>query len=157
MDRAFWDQMASLENRMEAMFRSLGVWTPGRARTGLLPARPYALPMDVIARNGDVIYRFDVPGIDPTKDLSITAEGDELTIHGERHENTEVAEDRYYRVETFKGAFERHIPLPAGAVTDKITAEYSNGVLQIVVPNTAKPAAAKPRKIAVKTAASART
>ena len=42
MDSAFWDQMASLENRMEAMFRSLGLWTPGRGRIGMLPARPFA-------------------------------------------------------------------------------------------------------------------
>lgn len=67
MDRTFWDQMASLENRMEAMFRSFGLWTPGRSRIGLLPDRPYAPAMDVLAKNGDLVYRVDLPGINPAK------------------------------------------------------------------------------------------
>lgn len=152
MDRMFWDQMASLENRMEAMFRSFGLWTPGRGRLAMLPARPFAPAMDVLARNGDIVYRLDLPGVDPTKDVTVTAEGGELTIHGERHETETVEDEDYYRVETFKGTFERHLPLPEGAPPDKVTAQYVNGVLEIVVPSTSRPPAeTKPRKIMVKT------
>jgi HSP20 family protein len=151
MDRTFWDQMASLENRMESMFRSFGFWTPGRSRLGMLPGRPYAPAMDVVARNGDVVLRLDLPGIDPAKDLTVTAESGELTIHGERHETTEVKEEDYYRSETFKGTFERHVPLPEGTPQDKISAQYANGVLEIVVPGAPKPVAElKPKKIPVK-------
>lgn len=152
MDQTFWDQMTSLENRMESMFRSFGLWTPGRGATGLLPPRPFAPPMDVVARNGDLVYRIDVPGVDPAKDLTVTAEGNTLTVHGERHAREEAEEGDYYRVETFQGAFERHVPLPAGTPADKITAQYTDGVLEIVVPGAPKPVAAKPRKIGVKTA-----
>jgi HSP20 family protein len=158
MDQTFWDQMASIENRMEAMFRSFGLWTPGRSAVGLLPARPFAPPMDVIAKNGDVVYRLDLPGLDPAKDLMVTTEGGDLTVHGERHETTQVKEDQFFRVETFKGTFERHIPLPEGAPLDKIGATYLNGVLEIVVPNGPKPpAAVKPMKIPVKAAVPAKS
>ena len=157
MDQTFWDQMAAVENRMEAALRSFGLWTPGRARIGVLPARPYAPAMDVISRNGDVVYRLDLPGIDPTTDLTITAERDVLTVHGERKETAEVKEEDYYRVETFKGTFERQFPLPEGAAQDKITAQYTDGVLEIVVPAAPKPAGVKPRKIAVKAPAAARS
>ncbi len=158
MDRTFWDQMTSLENRMEAMFRSFGLWTPGRGRVGVLAARPFAPAMDVVARNGDVLIKLDLPGIDPAKDLTVTAEPGELTIHGERHETAEVKEEEYYRSETFKGTFERHIPLPEGTPQDKITAQYANGVLEIVVPGAPKPPAElKPKKIAVKTAVPAKS
>jgi HSP20 family protein len=157
MDRTFWDQMASLENRMEAMFRSFGLWTPGRSTLGLLPERPFAPAMDVFAKNGDLVYRLDLPGIDPARDLTVTAEGDGLTIHGERRETSEVEQGGYYRVETFKGTFERHVPLPAGAHPDKITARYTDGVLEIVVPNAPKQhAEVKPKKIPVKTPLPAR-
>src|SRR5690242_17501975 len=101
MDRTFWDQMASLENRTEALFRSFGLWTPGRGGVGLLPPRPFAPAMDVVARNGDLVYRLDLPGIDPAKDLTITAEGDTLAIRGERHDREAVDEGDYFRVETF--------------------------------------------------------
>jgi HSP20 family protein len=157
MDRTFWDQLASLENRMEAMFRSFGLWTPGRSGPGLLPVRPFAPAMDVIAKNGDLVYRLDLPGIDPARDLTVTAEGDALTVHGERRETPEVEQGDYYRVETFKGTFERHVPLPAGTHPDRITAQYTDGVLEIVVPSAPKPQAeAKPKKIPVRTLVPAR-
>jgi HSP20 family protein len=151
MDRTFWDEMASLENRMEAMFRSFGLWTPGRNRIGMLPARPFAPAMDVVGKNGDIVIRLDLPGIDPAKDLTVTAEGGELTIHGERQETSEVKEEEYYRAETFKGTFERHIPLPEGAPPEKISAQYVDGVLEIFVPGAPKPTLeTKPKKIPVK-------
>jgi len=157
MNSAFWDQMASPENRMEAMFRSFGFWTPGRSRMGMLPARPFAPAMDVVARNGDIVIRLDLPGIDPAKDLTVTADSGELTIHGERKEISEVKEGQYYRSETFKGTFERHVRLPEGTLPDKIAAQYVNGVLEIVFPGAPKPAPeAKPKKIPVKTAVPAK-
>jgi HSP20 family protein len=158
MDRTFWDQMASLENRMEALFRSFGLWTPGRGGPGLLSERPFVPAMDVVAKNGDLLYLFDLPGIDPIKDLTLTAEGDTLTVHGERHWKDEVDQGDYYRAETFRGTFERHVPLPAGTHANEISARYADGVLEIVVPNAPKPAPeVKPKKIPVKTAVLART
>jgi HSP20 family protein len=156
MNRTFWDQMASMENRMEAMFRSFGLWTPGRGGLAVLPARPFAPAMDVLARNGDTVIRLDVPGVDPAKDLTVTVADDELTIHGERHETEEVEEKDYFRAETFQGVFERHVPLPEGTPAEKITAQYHNGVLEIVLPHAPKPVETKPKKIAVKTPVAAK-
>lgn len=151
MDRTFWDQMTSLENRMETMFRSFGLWTPSRTGTGPLSERPFAPAMDVVAKNGDVVYRVDLPGIEPAKDLTVSALPGELVIHGTRHETEEVKEEDFYRIETFKGTFERHVPLPEGTALDKITAQYANGVLEVVVPKASKPVEPKARKITVKT------
>ncbi len=123
MNRTFWDQMASMENRMEALARSFGLWTPGRGHLGMLPARPFAPAMDVLARNGDIVIRLDLPGVDPAKDLTVTVADDELTIHGERHETEKVEDKDYFRAETFQGVFERHVPLPEGTRVDKIDAQ----------------------------------
>lgn len=152
MDMTFWDQTASLENRIEAIFRSFGLWTPGRSRMGMLPARPFAPAMDVVAKNGSVVIRLDLPGIDPAKDLTVTADAGELIISGERHETTEVKEESYYRSETFKGEFRRRVPLPEGTPADKISAQYANGVLEIVIPAPPKPPEAKPKTIPIKMA-----
>ena len=123
----------------------------------MLPARPFAPAMDVFTRNGSVVFRIDVPGIDAAKDLTVTVGGGELTIHGERHETADPKDQHYYRVEAFKGTFERHVPLPAGTQPDKITARYTDGVLEIVVPSAPKPhAEAKPKKIPVRTLVPAR-
>lgn len=134
MERAFWDRMASLENTVEATARSLGVPEPRRMALPMLPVPPFAPAMDLMASDGDLVIRIDVPGVNPSKGLSVTAVDGVLIVSGERREPTEVKERTYFRRETFKGAFERHVPIPVGVALDRITAGYADGVLEVVVP-----------------------
>ena len=80
----------------------------------------------------------DLPGVDP-KDVSVQAEGNVLTISGERKSEDTSAEYR----ETFYSKFERALTLPQGVETDKIAAHYQNGVLQVRVPLPAQLAGRK--------------
>ncbi|MBX9580998.1 MAG: Hsp20/alpha crystallin family protein [Gemmataceae bacterium] len=88
----------------------------------------------------------DLPGIDPAK-LDITvAEGNHLTVGGERAV-PEVAGAVWVRQERPAGKFARSVGLPALVDADKVEAKYENGVLRLTLP---KHEAAKPRKIQVK-------
>jgi HSP20 family protein len=73
--------------------------------------------------------RADLPGVDP-KAVDISVEGDVLTIRGERKA---VHEEASYR-EVSYGRFERRIRVPDGTDAEKISAKYTNGVLEITVP-----------------------
>ena len=73
-----------------------------------------------------------------------------LCIRGERHAGT-PGEGGYYRREWRYGAFERGIPLPAGATGEGITARYDDGVLEVVLPEAAPRTV--PRQIPVSVAA----
>ena len=73
--------------------------------------------------------RADLPGVDP-KAVDISVEDDVLTIRGERkaeHESPAYREVSY-------GRFERRIRVPDGTEADKVTAKFTNGVLEIAVP-----------------------
>jgi len=73
--------------------------------------------------------RADLPGLDP-KAVDISVEDDVLTIRGERkaeHESPAYREVSY-------GRFERRIRVPDGTEADKVTAKFTNGVLEIIVP-----------------------
>jgi HSP20 family protein len=85
--------------------------------------------METYRKDHEYVVRVDLPGINP-KDVQVQAEGNLLTITGERkvHE-----EGPAYR-ETFYGDFERQIALPQGVEADKISAHYEHGVLEIRVP-----------------------
>ena len=61
---------------------------------------------------------------------------DMLTIQGERKQCTKEERDGYCYNECNYGSFYRTIPLPAGAETSKATAQFHNGVLEIVMPTT---------------------
>jgi HSP20 family protein len=80
------------------------------------------LPLDVVRRDGDVVLRFDVPGIDPEPDKFVV------------------------RARTM-GTFTRRVSLSKSLNADAIEAAYSNGVLEVRIPVLEQD---KPRKVEVR-------
>lgn len=93
---------------------------------------------DVFARNGDLVVRAELPGIDPAKDVTVNIEDGDLMIRGERTQREDVKEEAYYRMEASYGAFERHVWLPQGITEKDVEAEYKDGVLEVVVHGASK-------------------
>lgn len=91
------------------------------------------------------VCRVTLPGVEP-KDLQVNAQGNFLTIHGERKFTRGMKEVEFTEREVVYGVFERTITLPEGVIVEKLTAEYVNGVLEITAPIAA---AALPRKIEI--------
>ena len=85
--------------------------------------------LETYRKDNDYVIRLDVPGVDP-KDVQIHAEGNVLSISGERR-TEEKGHD--YR-ETSYGKFQRSLTLPQGVETDKIAAHCEHGILEIRVP-----------------------
>jgi HSP20 family protein len=92
--------------------------------------------------------RVSLPGIDP-KEVQIQAQGNTLTISGERRVTNKGKDVNYSHNEIWYGSFERTLPLPEGVNADKINAEYHDGLLEITAPVAAS---ALPRRIEIKTA-----
>jgi HSP20 family protein len=97
----------------------------------------WAPHVETFVKDDALHVRADLPGVDP-KDVDITAEDDLLTLRGERKAEHQEAS---YREITY-GRFERRIRMPEGTDPEKISAKYTNGVLEITVPLT-KPVARK--------------
>ncbi len=93
------------------------------------------------------VCRVALPGIEP-KDVQIQAQGNLLTIRGERKVTHRVKEAELFEGEITYGVFERTLTLPEGVNVEKLMAEFVNGVLEITAPVAA---AALPRKIEIKT------
>ena len=137
----FWDEIAAIERRMDDVVRGfLGT----RARLAS-PAfaqfaqRPFVPRMDVLGRDDDFVVKFELPGIDPEKDVTVQVREGMLVIAGERRHETEVKEEAYYRMEASYGAFERQIAIPEGIDESRISATYADGVLEVIVPKGAVP------------------
>jgi HSP20 family protein len=95
------------------------------------------------------VCQIALPGVDP-KDVNIQVQGKVLRVSGERKTANENKGADYYQREIVYGSFERSIALPEGVESDKLTAEYRNGVLEISAPISA---AALPRRIEIKSSA----
>jgi len=131
------EELVELDRPFAEFFRTLaGPW-PFRPLMALTPGNHFIPTADVYARNGDMVVRLDLPGVDP-KDIKVKFEEGELTVTGERKADKEIKEEGYYRKETAYGIFERHMTLPKGIRESEIKAEYDNGVLEISVPKTPK-------------------
>jgi HSP20 family protein len=86
-------------------------------------------------------------GVDP-KDIQLHVQVNNLTVTGEQKASEEKKDANYQYREFSYGRFERTITLPEGVDTEKLTAEFKNGVLEITAPLSAN---ALPRKIEIKT------
>jgi HSP20 family protein len=102
------------------------------------------LALDVYGTENEFVVEAAVPGASPD-DVSITVEGETLTISGEIPERLENVE--YIYGERFHGKFLRTLRLNAPIDVDRIEATFENGVLTLVLP---KMEAAKPKQIAIK-------
>ena len=92
------------------------------------------------------VCKVTLPGVE-LKDVEVHAQNNLLIIRGERKVTREKKEVEYYQTEITYGVFERTLPLPEGVLAEKLTAEYTNGVLEITAPVAAM---ALPRKIEIK-------
>ncbi len=101
--------------------------------------------VDVHEDENHYIIKADMPGVDK-KDIVIDVKNSVLTLKGERHADEKVDKGNVYFRERVHGQFERAFKLPDHVDTDKITADYKDGVLKIEIP---KPEAIKPKQITV--------
>jgi HSP20 family protein len=103
-----------------------------RRETGLVPAE-WSPQVDIFETNGQIMVRVDLPGLSK-EDVKVEVADDVLRIHGERR--TEKKEERtgYYLNERSFGSFYRSIPLPEGVDTNKASASFRNGVLEVTMP-----------------------
>jgi len=100
-----------------------------------------------IAENQEAVeVRAELPGM-KREDIDISVLGNILSITGEKKESTEDKQKDFYHAERRYGTFRRDITLPTGVEPDKISANYSNGILTVTVPKSEQ---AKPRRIEVK-------
>lgn len=134
----------------DQMFNRFLTGSPGQSDQGRHESRMLSFAPAVesyVDRDGKkFVVRAVLPDMDP-KDVNIQVQGNELCISGERKINDERKEANFVQSEMMYGYFERDISLPDGIDTNKMNAEYQNGVLEITAPVSA---AALPKRIEVK-------
>lgn len=129
-----WDPFAEMDD----VFSRLPALS--EAQKGFVPA------MDIYQTDKAVMVETPLAGVRP-EDVNISVEKGVLTVSGESKKEHEVDEKNYYRKEIRSGSFFRQVALPAPVVEDKVSAEFSEGVLKITCP---KAAPTQTKKIAVK-------
>jgi HSP20 family protein len=133
--------LTALDRDFDRMMRhAFGTNGPSGSFSGGLGT---ALAMDTLRREGEVVLRFDVPGVDPER-IDVTVDHGVLTVTATREETGEdtepVVRERYF------GKVTRSVRLSDNLDTEAIEADNVNGVLEIRIPVREE---AKPRKITI--------
>jgi HSP20 family protein len=129
--------------------RVIGGWPTSESR-GMASSGVFSPAVESFVDKNTRMYhlRIALPGIDP-KDVQIHAQGNTLAIRGERKWQRSEKDVEVHYEELYYGMFDRTLTMPEGVETDKLTAEYHNGVLELSAPVAAN---ALPRRIEVRTA-----
>ncbi len=138
-----WRDIFTLEQEMSDLtnrFFGSGWFTPLVRGTN---GHTWTPAVDVFSRDGNLVIRAELPGIDPEKDVDITMQDGVLYIRGERRHEERTERDNYYRYESSYGSFQRAVPLPEDVKEDEIQASYQNGILEVVVPKAGELTSAK--------------
>jgi HSP20 family protein len=105
-------------------------------------ARPAAMPIDAYRKGDEFVALFDLPGLDGDS-INLTVEHNVLTVHAERHRPD--ADDVELLIgERPHGAFSRQLFLAETLDTERIAADYTDGVLHVRIPVKEQ---AKPRRV----------
>jgi HSP20 family protein len=139
-----WDparELDSLQSEFNRLFDSF-LGNSGRAD---LRARRWVPAMDLVETDDHLVLKADLPGM-TKEDVDIEVKDNVLTVSGERKAEQEDKTDGYYRIERAFGSFSRSLTLPQGIDADAISADFTDGVLEVRIP---KPEQRKPHRVAI--------
>jgi len=130
-----WRQMSrALDNAFNDMTRD---WNTVSKRSNQ-PRGVWRPRMDVYDGGNDIVAKLELPGINK-EDVHIDLRPDgSLAVTGESKNEHEEHKGSIFVQERKFGRFQRLIGLPPDADTEKVTATYSNGVLEIHIQKKAE-------------------
>lgn len=119
-----------LQQEMEEVFRAL---LPARPRFPSQHPTAWRPPIEVFETESSLVILAEIAGVSDS-DLSIIADSEMVTIRGHRVDPNAGTRRRFREIGIPYGEFAADIYLPFPVDLDSVTAEYSNGLLNIELP-----------------------
>ncbi|MDO9384566.1 MAG: Hsp20/alpha crystallin family protein [Hyphomicrobiaceae bacterium] len=140
---AFWHQPESVSHFRHEIDQLFDRFTNDLKMPDLLWLRGGFTPrINVSETKATLEITAELPGL-TADDVSVTMQGDQLLIAGEkkaereRTDKNDKGEETYHQLERSFGSFRRIMTLPFEIDADKIVADYKDGVLQLSMPKSA--------------------
>lgn len=83
--------------------------------------------VDVIDKGEEIAYIFELPGIDPDS-LNVNIAKDSLSVSAQVDNQKKK---KYLYRERINSGFDRKITIPKNIISDEISADYNNGILEV--------------------------
>ena len=140
-----WDPFADMDTLFNRLMPSgFTRWPRLSGDNGKVEWAPSA---DISETTQEYVIRASLPAV-KKEDVKVTVDSGMITIKGERKQQTDDKSEKFHRVESFYGSFERSFSLPENIDSDAIRCESKDGVLTVHIPKT-EPQKANPKQINV--------
>ena len=116
-------------------------WTPT-----IHTYRHVGIPMDMYETKEGMVLKAELPGFHK-EDINISLEDDMLTIKAVSKKEEIPEGSSNYLCERYYGEYSRSITLPFPVQTEKVSATFENGLLELYLPMSEE---AKPKHIEIK-------
>ncbi len=140
-----WNPLREMQELQNRVLHALAPRGEAQDREAMAVAE-WSPVVDIIEDEKEYLIKAELPEV-PRENVRVTVENGKLSLSGQRTFEKEEENKKYHRVERFYGSFARSFNLPENADSEKVEAEYKDGVLRIHLPKLEK---AKPRQIEVK-------
>lgn len=140
-----FEDVTRLQREMNRLFDDSA---RGASRTGgteQASLRGWAPAVDIYEDHNEIIVKAELPGV-KQDDIDIQVSGDTLTLRGERRFEDTQKKDNYVRVERAYGTFQRSFTIGVPIQSDRVTATYKDGVLEMHLPKSEE---VKPKKVQI--------
>ncbi|SKB43479.1 Hsp20/alpha crystallin family protein [Dyadobacter psychrophilus] len=104
--------------------------------------------VNITENNENYSIQLAAPGLEK-KDFKIEVENDMLTISSKKEQESDEEKDNYRRREFSYQSFSRSFQLPENSQTDKIEAQYQDGILKLTLPKKEITLPAPKKEIAI--------
>ena len=101
-----------------------------------MPLMAWTPPCDIYETEKELVLKMELPDM-KKEDVHVTVENNVLTLRGERKFEETVARENFHRIERTYGEFLRTFTLPPFIEGNKISAEFKDGMLMVMLPKTA--------------------
>jgi HSP20 family protein len=132
-----------VDNEFDRMVRSFFNWDYPMQQA---PAGSVAPRIDVEENENEYRLSAELPGMN-RDDISVTLANNVLTLSGEKKAEREMNKNNCHCSERRYGKFSRSFNFSNDVLSDKITADFQNGVLYVTVPKAEE---AKSKQIEIK-------
>lgn len=121
----------TLFNRL--MLRRFARWPQISPEGGAGSKLEWLPSADISETDKEYVIRAELPAV-KTQDVAVIVDQEMITIKDERKQQRDDKNEKFHRVESFCGSFERSFSLPQNVNADAIRCESNDGILIVHIP-----------------------